>query len=390
MWTRKSTHTDYEIIPQEYQNFIARNPGYTRYHEASTLRVQQAIQDYLQSGKIEEKNICKLVIKMTNTCNLRCTHCFQWREGGFHHDQDPTAIPFDKCQHLFDFVARNKPDIILNGGEATMHRDFDKFVETFAEMGCFIHICTNGLSIKKYYDLFTRWHNQLAFLISLDGVGETHDAIRGKGTWRKTLASIDLLTEGKRNGMNWLIGVENTLMPSNLDDTMALKEMCEKRGVDWMIFNHLWIAGLKDRHEYNQFCKQWDITPVSYSGFDTGPFSDDYIDKITRTVEALRASEKSIPVLFGPDYSAEDLARYYRNEMPQAPAYLKLGCKLDIDIGGELVLTKQFPDIGFGSVLDTPIEALLASERYQTVAAALRSSSLSILTACADTHNFRI
>ncbi|PKH23545.1 radical SAM protein [Enterobacterales bacterium CwR94] len=390
MWTRKSTHTDYDIIPAEYQNFISRNPVYTRHHEASTFRVQQAIQDYQQTGRIEEKNICKLVIKMTNTCNLRCTHCFQWREGGFHHDQDPTAIPFDKCQHLFDFVARNKPDIILNGGEATLHRDFGKFVDTFAEMGCFIHICTNGLSIRKHYAVFERWHNQLAFLISLDGTGDTHDNIRGKGTWRKTLAAIELLVEGKRNGKNWLIGVENTLMAANLDETLALKQICEEMGVDWMIFNHLWIAGLRDRHEYNQFCQLWDVVPVSYSGFDTGPFSEAYIEKVISTVEALKNSDKTIPILFGPDYSPEELGCYYRNEMPPAPAYLKMGCKIDIDIGGELVLTKQFPDIGFGSVLDQPVETLLASEKYQTVASMLRDSSLGILTACADTHNLRV
>lgn len=390
MWTRKSTNTDYDIIPPEYQSFINRNPVYTRHHEYSTLRIQQAIDNYQRTGVIDEKNICKLVVKMTNSCNLRCTHCFQWREGGFHNDQDPTAIPFDKCQHLFDFAARNKPDIILTGGEATLHRDFDKFVETFAEMGCFIHICTNGLSVRKYLKLFEKWHNQLAFLISLDGTGDTHDSIRGKGTWRKTLAAIELLAEGKKNGKNWLIGVENTLMPNNLDESLALKEVCENVGVDWIIFNHLWIAGLKDRLEYNKFCSPWGVHPVSYSGFDTGPFSDEYIEKVASKVNELKLNNKKIPVLFGPEYSKEDMVLYYKNEIPPAPSYLKMGCKLDIDIGGELVMTKQFPDLGFGSVLEQPVESIIMSEKYQSVANSLRKSSLRILTCCPDTHNLRV
>jgi len=390
MWRRKLTQRDYDGIPPEYLDFIERNPVYASYHERSTFRVQQALKNYQDTGIISEKNICKLVIKMTSTCNLRCSHCFQWREGGYHNDLDPTAIPFEKCQYLFDFIARNKPDIILTGGEATLHPDFEKFVETLAEMGCFIHICTNGLSIRKHLKLFERWHNQLTFLISLDGTGSTHDSIRGRGTWRRTLAAIELLAEGKRNGKNWLIGVENTLMPKNLDESLALKTICEDIGVDWIIFNHLWIVGLKDRFEYNQLCKQWDISPTSYSGFDTGPFSDEYIDKVTRTVKSLKTSIKKIPVLFGPDYSDKELALYYRNEMPPAASYLKMGCKLDIDIGGELVMTKQFPDIGFGSVLDQPIEKLLTSEKYQSVARKLRESSLRILTACPDTHNLRL
>ncbi|HGN0870321.1 4Fe-4S single cluster protein [Providencia alcalifaciens] len=391
MWTRKSTHTDYTDIPVEYQNFIKKNPVYTQHHEESTLRIQQAILNYQKTGKIKEKNICKIVLKMTNTCNLRCTHCFQWREnGGFHHEQDPTAIPFDKCKYLFDFVARNKPDIILTGGEATLHRDFDKFVETFAQMGCFIHICTNGLSIRKYYDLFKRWHNQLAFLISLDGTGDIHDNIRGKGTWRKTLAAIELLAEGKRHGMNWLIGVENTLMATNLDNALELKEVCEDIGVDWMIYNHLWVVDLMSRHEYIKFCQQWNITPSSFTGFDAGPFSDDYIKKVNQTILALKLSNKQIPVLFGPEYSPQEVFQWYKTKTPAMPSYLKMGCKLDIDIGGELVMTKQFPDLGFGSILEKPIEKILASDKYQEVARQLRNTSLRILNACPDTHNLRV
>lgn len=391
MWTRKSTRTDYIDIPIEYQNFIKKNPVYTQHHEESTDRIQRAILRYQETGKVEVNNICKLVIKMTNSCNLRCTHCFQWREGsGFHHKQDPTAIPFDKCKNLFDFVARNKPDIILTGGEATLHRDFDKFVETFAKLGCFIHICTNGLSVRKYYNLFERWHNQLAFLISLDGTCEIHDNIRGKGTWCKTLAAIELLAEGKRNGMQWLIGVENTLMASNLDNALELKAVCEAAGVDWMIYNHLWIVDLMARQEYTKFCKQWGTTPSSFTGFDTGPFSDDYIKKVNSTIEALKGSDKKIPILFGPDYSSEEVFEWYRTKTPVMPSYLKMGCKVDIDIGGELVMSKQFPDLGFGSILERTIEEILASEKYKSVAAQLRNCSLRILNACPDTHNLRV
>jgi MoaA/NifB/PqqE/SkfB family radical SAM enzyme len=391
MWTRKSTKLGYEVTPPiEFRNFIERNPVYMRHHEKSTARIEQVISKYQQNGIVDEANICKLVIKMTSKCNMRCKHCFQWRENGFHHEIDPTAIPFAQCGHIFDFVERNKPDIILTGGEATSHPDFEKFIHRFAQMGCYIHLCTNGLKIEKYFDLFEKYHNQLTFLISLDGTEEIHDSVRGKGSWKKTIANIKFLTEAKDSGMDWLIGIENTLMPSNLDNALELKSFCENIGVDWMIFNHLWIVDSAARDEYINFCAGYDTIPKSFTGFDSGPFSDEYVAKVNETIDKIKESERTIPIYFGPDFSPDEVYNWYMNKYSAMPSYLKMGCKLDIDIGGELVMTKQFPDISFGNVLEHPIEELLRSDKYQSVATKLRSSSLRILSACSDTHNLKI
>ena len=165
---------------------------------------------------------------------------------------------------------------------------------------------------------------------------------------------------------------------------------CENIGVDWMIFNHLWIVDSAARDEYINFCAGHDTIPKSFTGFDSGPFSDAYVAKVNETIAKIRESEKIIPIYFGPDFSPDEVYNWYMNKNSAMPHYLKMGCKLDIDIGCELVMTKQFPDISFGNVLEHPIEELLISDKYQSVATKLRSSSLRILSACPDTHNLKI
>lgn len=29
-------------------------------------------------------------VKLTNRCNLRCKHCYEWNEQGYHHNMDKT------------------------------------------------------------------------------------------------------------------------------------------------------------------------------------------------------------------------------------------------------------------------------------------------------------
>lgn len=387
MWTETATGLNQPDLPQSHRNFITANPRFAAHHAASAKRIASAMQRYAKTGIPDPNDICKVVIKMTSTCNLRCSHCFQWRETGHHHRLDPTAIPYDRCDHLFNFIERHPCDVILTGGEPTAHREFGKFVERLAQAGCFIYICTNGLLLKRHEAVLSRYHNQVAFLISLDGVQPLHDAVRGKGTYKKTMDAINRLAHAKRAGKQWIIGVESTLLAPNLGTAVDLIGECEAAGVDWMVFNHLWVVSLAARREYDVFCQPFGVVPQSYTGFDQGDFSDEYIDAVIATVAGIHSATTSIPVLKSTPYNDAELRRYYKGTMPAYPQYLKTGVKLDIDIGGKLVLTKQFPDVSFGSVLETPIEEIIVSSAYRQAAQQLLTRSLRVLNACPDAHN---
>ena len=72
-----------------------------------------------------------------------------------------------------------------------------------------------------------KYYNPLFVQISLDGVEETHDAIRGKGNFEKALEGIDNL---KNEGVKVLVSF--TAQKSNYKDLKELAKICQKHKVD--------------------------------------------------------------------------------------------------------------------------------------------------------------
>lgn len=69
-------------------------------------------------------------IKLTNRCNLRCTHCFEWNEEGSHHQMDKEEQTMDLAPDMLRQILREtkeaKSRLYMWGGEPMFHRRFDK------------------------------------------------------------------------------------------------------------------------------------------------------------------------------------------------------------------------------------------------------------------------
>lgn len=399
MWTNDVIYADKVISDPVLKKFYETNPQFSQQYMKKALQLSESIQRYRDTRSIKPDHISKVVLKLTHACNMRCEMCFQWRETGldntstlgFHRNVKRSAISFNDCHHLFDFLEKNPCDVVLTGGEPMVHRDFPQYVEKLVQLGCFIYICTNGSLIEKHYDVLSQYHDRLAFLISIDGPKAIHDGIRGKGFFEKTINAISRMAADKQNnGAQWIIGIEATMMEKNLDHIEDIVQIAETAGVDWMVFNHLWIVNAEARAEYAAYCKNLDIhPPYSFDGYDIGNFSEAYIDKVIAASAQARSLQKKIPIYQNPAFSNEEIRLYYKGLLKPRNDYPKLGVKFDVNIDGSLVLSKQFPEISFGNIADTPIEEILMSKKYSDIASEMTDKPLGILNACPDLHNLR-
>jgi len=112
--------------------------------------------------------ICGLVL--TNKCNLRCRHCALASRG----DKD---LSFEEAKNVIDsFYRRGGRNLYLQGGEPFLWRDGEYGVEDIVDyahrVGYFaVVIFTNGtIAIETSAD---------TVFVSVDGLQETHDALRG-------------------------------------------------------------------------------------------------------------------------------------------------------------------------------------------------------------------
>lgn len=187
--------------------------------------------DYRLFGKARPL-ICGLVL--TNRCNLQCQHCTVAARGH-------KGLPFDQAQAAIDaFFEQGGRCLYLEGGEPFIWHDgpygLDDVVDYAHGLGFLtVVIYTNGtFPIQTSADMV---------FVSVDGLGTTHDALRGK--------SFDRIMENIQNSDHPSLYINYTINNENKDEIGAFCEYVDDldciRGVFFYFhtpyygYDHLYI-----------------------------------------------------------------------------------------------------------------------------------------------------
>jgi MoaA/NifB/PqqE/SkfB family radical SAM enzyme len=126
----------------------------------------------------------RLIIELTNRCDLRCPHCFGERHAAT--GDLPLAV-VDKV--IAEGSACGIGHLCFSGGEPTLHRHFRTIVERTSAAGYDFSIVTNGRSFPELSSLLVTHRDRFrGVTFSLDGAREsTHDRSRGPGSFRRVM-----------------------------------------------------------------------------------------------------------------------------------------------------------------------------------------------------------
>lgn len=132
----------------------------------------------------------QIYVVLTETCNLTCHYCI--RESS---PKVKTRMLVEDAFALIDEIHLAYPSstIGLTGGEPTLHPQFKDILSYTLRKGQKVSVNTNGTTafFRKYLSEFSNTDN-LSFQVSLDGIESKHDEIRGKGTYHRSLRSLEL------------------------------------------------------------------------------------------------------------------------------------------------------------------------------------------------------
>jgi MoaA/NifB/PqqE/SkfB family radical SAM enzyme len=127
---------------------------------------------------------------LTEHCNLRCPHCI--RDDVTSVRNLSTALLFrtvDAARRLLGPVT-----VSMTGGEPTLHPEWDGVVAGLHSRGVPYRFVTNGWHMRRLMPALTR-HPPEGVRVSLSGATEeVHDGERGRGSFRRVLQAIALLT----------------------------------------------------------------------------------------------------------------------------------------------------------------------------------------------------
>ena len=167
------------------------------------------------------KNSVNVFFHILTQCNLNCHHCYI---NPAQHGSE--MLPLETVSDWLKIFlnAHQKANLILLGGEPTLHPQLDRIIFAAREMGYdSITIDTNGYLFNNILDKITP--ADVDFIsFSLDGATpETNDAIRGSGCYDACLAGIRAaVSRGFNTSLIYTVSNENIgeleMMPPLLED----------------------------------------------------------------------------------------------------------------------------------------------------------------------------
>ncbi len=163
-----------------------------------------------------------LDLQITDRCNLRCKHCYI--DNAEQNELSPGLIR----EILDEFELMQGVRLLITGGEPIAHRDFDSVNALLPGYGFRKILFTNGLLLDKKV---VRTLNVDEIQFSVDGMEHGHNALRGDGTYRKVMKSI----EGAQ-ALGIAVSVASMVHGENVGEFPAMEALFKDMGVkDWTV-----------------------------------------------------------------------------------------------------------------------------------------------------------
>jgi len=206
---------------------------------ASELHFKRSLLDWcLREGIIEERtrktrrrfvveeapapSLRYLELQVTDRCNLRCRHCYLGGPG----NRDLALQTITTC--LGEFERMQGLRLLISGGEPLLHPDFWSLNRLLPSFGFRSVLLSNATLINRGVAARLSVHE---VQVSLDGYEQSHDLLRGQGTFSQTLGAIAAL---QKRGI--AVSVATMVHAGNRRDFPRLRRLLRELGIrEWNI-----------------------------------------------------------------------------------------------------------------------------------------------------------
>jgi len=158
----------------------------------------------LARWKLGDKSPIVASLKVTQNCNLNCSHC-PWK------NKIHSELSTEKWKKIIKQAKdRGCTLVTFEGGEPTLRSDLKELIDYGSELGLSTLVVTNGTRDITSINPDRIW-------VSIEGLEEANDQIRGQGTFEKVFETL------KKNQKKMIVTL-TTISQINYQD---LEQMCE-------------------------------------------------------------------------------------------------------------------------------------------------------------------
>ncbi len=163
-----------------------------------------------------------LELQITDACNLACKHCYI--DDRQHHELSVDQV----SAVLREFQDMQGLRVLITGGEPLVHRMFHEINEMLPDFFLRKVLFTNGTLLKKDI-ISTLKFDEIQ--VSIDGMEEAHDYVRGPGTFKRSLEAI-------RNAIDagFDVSISTMIHRRNMPDFDIMEHLFKGLGIkDWTV-----------------------------------------------------------------------------------------------------------------------------------------------------------
>ena len=211
------------LLPQAYSNKLRLAAlGLPVFHFLWCLGAQR------KGMVINMNHLQSVTLGVTQRCNLRCIWCFQ--DSSPNAELAATETPIEEIYKIIDLIAPYTNRITLTGGEPFIRPDVrEVFDHCIKQQNLSVSVTTNSLLISEEMMEYLA-ENHVGVIVSIDGLAEKHDKIRGVGTFNTTIKKVRQM---KALGIN--VALQMTVSKYNIDDLAKVINMAEELDVFFAI-----------------------------------------------------------------------------------------------------------------------------------------------------------
>jgi selenobiotic family peptide radical SAM maturase len=268
---------------------------------------------------------------ITQDCDLQCKHCYD--------RSNRTSLKPEKALEVLDdlrsfcrshYVGGH---VTFTGGNPLLYPHFMEIYRAASERGFSLAILGNPTPKERIEELIAI-RRPSHFQVSLEGLPEHNDMIRGSGNFEKVVKFLDVLRDLGVYSMVML-----TLTKDNMDQIIPLAEM---------------LRGVTDLFTFNRLSRVGEGANLQL------PSRDDYRDFLENYIEAARSN----PVM-GLKENLINLIRHHRGMTPFGGC-AGFGCSAAFNFitllpDGEVHACRKFPS-AIGNIMKESIDHIYESE----------------------------
>ena len=211
---------------------------------APASKIKREMRQY-QTGDIHapdflSASIFTLQWHITQTCDLHCKHCYDRSERG--------SLEFASALKILDDLSRFcemkhvQAQISFSGGNPLLYPHFRELYREASERGFTLAILGNPAP-REQLEALIRIEKPVFFQVSLEGLEEHNDSIRGPGHFKRTLQFLGILRD---------LGIYSMVMLTLTKDNMSqILPLCDT------------LRGLTDLFTFNRLAMVWEGATLS-------------------------------------------------------------------------------------------------------------------------------